>query len=215
MSDCQATILASQQSLPDYAEEHWYAARTCSRREKHAAKILGQRGIESFLPLYQSRIRPRNGGPPASLPLFTGYVFVHIPLCQRLRVLQVPGIVNLVSFHGQPAPVGDQEIETMRNAFKAGLIAKPHPYCEVGELVEIRSGPFQGLRGKVLRKNSRYRIVLSLHILMRSVVAEIEESEVVPTISKYRGLAVAALAHVLFVMANSIAGFDWWGFDTL
>jgi len=37
------------------------------------------------------------------LPLFPGYVFVHLPLRERLRVLEIPGVARLVGFDGVPA----------------------------------------------------------------------------------------------------------------
>lgn len=177
MSDSQQLASHLPHLLPRYSEAHWYAVHTCSRREKQVNKILQERGIENFLPLYESKARPRHGGPPAALPLFPGYEFVHIALRDRLQVLQVPGVANLVCFQGQPAPVDDQEIEAIRVALQNGIKARPHPYCKVGQIVEIRSGPLQGVRGRVLRKQNRCRIVLSLNILMRSVVAEIDENE--------------------------------------
>ena len=49
------------------------------------------------------------------LPLFPGYVFVRLALCDRLRVLQIPSVVRLVGINGHPAPLPDDEIEALRN----------------------------------------------------------------------------------------------------
>ncbi len=150
----------------------WFATYTRSRYEKLVARELGERDVECFLPLYEP-IRRRNKN-RSELPLFPGYVFVHIYARDRLNVLQVPGVVRLVSFNGVPAPVDDAEIETLRNVLTRGLHAEPYPYVKVGEKVEILGGPLTGLSGKVLRKNNRFRVILSVDLLERSIAVEVD-----------------------------------------
>lgn len=157
----------------------WFAAYTSGRHEKRVAEHLRQREVESFLPLYETVHRWRNGRHRVQLPLFPGYVFVHLALREKLRVLQVPGIVELVSFNGLPAALPDAEIETLRNALSAGLSAQPYPFLRVGSRVEICRGPLQGLRGILLRRQGQLRVVLSVEMIMRSIVVEVEASDVV------------------------------------
>lgn len=155
----------------------WFAAYTASRREKQVARELHERSVESFLPLYRSL--KRRSHKSVFLPLFPSYVFVHIALQNRLRVLEVPGIVRLVGFNGQAAALDDGEIEAMRNALNCGVTAEPYPYIKIGHSVEITSGPLQGLRGKVLRKNNHFRVILSVDLLQRSIAVDIDAADVV------------------------------------
>src|SRR5713101_9790838 len=111
--------------------EHWYAAYTCSRYEKCVAKQLEQRRVECFLPLYRSWRRWKDRRKQVDLALFPGYVFVCIALQQRLRVLELPGVVRLVSFNGQPAPLPEQDIEALRSALEQRIYAEPHTYLRV------------------------------------------------------------------------------------
>jgi hypothetical protein len=90
----------------------WYAAYTSSRHEKRVAEHLRQRDIECFLPLYETVHRWNNGRHRVQLPLFPSYVFVRIDLRNKLRVLQVPGLAQIVSFNGAPAVLPDADIET-------------------------------------------------------------------------------------------------------
>ncbi len=66
---------------------HWYAAYTFPRHEKRVAEHLVGRGVEFFLPQYETVRRWKDRRVRLSLPLFPGYVFVHVPLGERLRVL--------------------------------------------------------------------------------------------------------------------------------
>lgn len=170
----------------------WFAAYTSARHEKRVAEHLRQREVESFLPLYEALHRWKNGRHRVQLPLFPGYVFVHLALREKLRVLQVPGIVELVSFNGVPAALPDAEIETLRNALSAGLPAEPYPFLRVGSRVEICRGPLQGLSGILLRRQGQLRVVLSVEMIMRSIVVEVEASDVVVLDRKTLTLAPVA-----------------------
>jgi transcription antitermination factor NusG len=158
----------------------WYAAYTASRHEKRVAQQLQERSVEHFLPLYETVHRWRNGRHRVQLPLFPGYVFVHIALRDRLPVLKIPGLVRLVGFSGVPFPLPEQDIETMRNALNNGVAAEPYPYLTAGSRVEICNGPLQGMRGILLRRRNSFRVVLSIDLIMRSMVVEVEAADVVP-----------------------------------
>lgn len=161
-------------------EPLWYAGYTCARHEKKIAEQLSQRSIEHFLPLYETIHRWRNGRHRVQLPLFPGYIFVRIPFAERLRVLQVPGFVGLVSFSNVPLPLDDAEIACMRDALSSGLLAQPHPYLKVGSRVEIISGPLEGMHGILLREHGVCRVVLSVDLIMRSIVVEVNASDIAP-----------------------------------
>ena len=63
-----------------------FALYTTSRHEKHVARHLSQRQIEFYLPLYQSKRKWRDGSKvPLALPLFPGYISVHIRRSERVR----------------------------------------------------------------------------------------------------------------------------------
>jgi len=163
-----------------FFEPHWYATYTRSRHEKRIAEQLEQRSVECFLPVYETTRQWKNGRFKVQFPLFPGYVFVHIPLKERLRVLEVPGVVRLVGFHGTPTPLPQSDIEIMRDALRKGVEAEPHPYLKVGAKVRIRSGPLAGLQGILLRRKGKPRVVVSVDLIMRSIAIDIEATEIEP-----------------------------------
>jgi transcription antitermination factor NusG len=177
------TISAEPSTIvtPDIsAQTLWYAGYTASRHEKKVAEHLEQRSVEHFLPLYETVRRWNNGRHQVRLPLFPGYVFVRIALRDRLRVLQVPGFVRLVGFNGFPVPLPEADIERMREALQTGVCAEPYPYLTAGTRVEICTGPLQGLRGILLRRHGKCRVVLSVDLIMRSMVVEVDAAGLVP-----------------------------------
>lgn len=158
----------------------WYALYTCPRHEKCVAQQIEQRSIACFLPLYRSVRHWRDRNKELELALFPGYVFVHLALKDRFRVLQLPSAVRLVSFNGQPAVLPEAEIEGLRRRLVRGGRVEPHPYLRVGRRVRVCSGPMQGLEGIIVRRKDRCRLVFSLDLIMRSVAVEVDEGDVEP-----------------------------------
>src|SRR5271170_4140348 len=101
------------QKPADYVQSHWYAACTSPRHEKRVATQMKGNQLECFLPLYRSVRHWKDRRKELDLPLFPGYIFIRVALEQRLQVLQVPGVLQFVSFGGKPASLPDDEIEAL------------------------------------------------------------------------------------------------------
>jgi transcription antitermination factor NusG len=166
-------------SLDDW-ESRWYAAYTIARHEKCVAQQMEERGIGYFLPLYRSMRQWKDRRKQVELALFPSYVFVHIALKDRLRVLQLPSVVYLVGCNGKPVPLPESEITALRGALTGNVCVEPHPYLKIGKRVRVHSGPLAGLEGILLREKERFRVVLSIDLIMRSVVVEVGRGEIAP-----------------------------------
>ncbi len=162
------------------SESRWYAIYTSAHHEKRVAEQLTERHVESFLPTYSCIRRWKDRHKRLELPLFPSYVFVRLPLADRLKVLVLPGVVRLVGYGGPPVALPDAEMNTMRTRLAVSLDARPHPYLTAGRRVRMRSGPLEGLEGVLLRRRSRLRLVVSVHLLQRSVVVDVDEADVAP-----------------------------------
>jgi transcription antitermination factor NusG len=158
----------------------WFAVYTNSHHEKSVARQLAQRDLETFLPLYETLRRWRNRCQvKVERPLFANYVFVHIDPRQRVRVLEVPGVIALVGFGRNLAPLPDLEIEALRSGLDRTRI-EPHPYVAIGERVRIRTGVMIGLEGVLVRNGNNSRVVLTLEAIKMSVAVEIDSFNLEP-----------------------------------
>lgn len=166
------TICAPPELPAAYREPRWYAAYTCANHEKQVAAQLLERNVEHFLPLYEAVHRWKDRRVRLRLPLFPGYVFARLPLCDRFEILQLPSVVRLVGFGGLPTALPDQEIETLRAGLSCGLRAQPHPYLALGRRVRIQNGPLAGMEGILQRRKGKFRVVLSVDLIMRSIAVE-------------------------------------------
>jgi transcription antitermination factor NusG len=158
-------------------EQHWYAAYTSANHEKCVAQQLDRRSVEYFLPLYESVRRWKDRRVRLQLPLFPGYVFVRIALKVRLRVLEIPSVVRLVGFNGLPTALPYVEIESLRRALTCPLRATPHPFLKEGRRVRIKDGPLVGMEGILIRRKGNLRVVLSLDLIVRSIIVDIDSAD--------------------------------------
>ena len=164
----------------EHLEHRWYAVYTSSNREKRVAEQLVQRSVQNFLPLYASFRKWKDRRVKLELPLFPGYIFVQMALRDRLKVLQISGVSNLVGFGGTPTALPDGEIEILRTSLGTGIRAEPYPFLTAGRRVRVKEGPLAGLQGILVRRKSKARFVLSVDLIVRSIALEIDETDLVP-----------------------------------
>jgi transcription antitermination factor NusG len=168
-------------SLPaDFRTTRWFAAYTCANHEKRVREQLERRRVESFLPVYESVRRWKDRRVRLELPLFSGYIFVRIAPADRLQVLEVPGVVRIVGFNGQFTALPDEEIESLKRGLASGVRAEPHPFLTVGRRVYVTRGPFEGRQGILLRKKGQFRLLLSIELIQRSIVVDVDALDVEP-----------------------------------
>jgi transcription antitermination factor NusG len=174
--------VSSQGAIAIMSERlRWYAAFTAPCREKSVLERLSVRGIESFLPVFRSPRKWKNGcNVELQLPLFPAYIFVRITNMERVRVLELPNVLSIVSRGRIPEPLEDEAIEMMRATLHLQQ-AEPHPYLVVGEKVSICAGPFAGLSGVVLRQQSKLIVVITVELLMRSVAVQVNVDDLEPS----------------------------------
>ena len=180
VSQILASTLDGSSESAVYSQPRWYAAYTNANHEKSVAAQFSVRAVEHFLPQYESLRRWKDRQKKLQLPLFPGYVFVKLALRDRLQVIQVPGVVRLVGFGEQPVPLADAEVEGLREALAGGLCAEPHRFLKTGQRVRIVSGPLAGREGILKRWKGDMRVLLSIELIQRSILIDVDASALVP-----------------------------------
>jgi len=158
----------------------WYAVSVRSRHEQSVARHIESQGLNYFLPVYRTVRHWKDRRKELDMALFPGYVFVNLNLRDRLVVLRAPGVVQFVAFQGRPAEVPDSEIRALESSIAARLRPQPHPYLRKGRRVRVTSGALTGSEGIMVRRKEGFRLVLSIDLLMRSVMVEVDEANVEP-----------------------------------
>jgi transcription antitermination factor NusG len=152
----------------------WYGVRTKSNHERLAAAVLESKGYEQYLPVYRSRRRWSDRVVEKNQPLFPGYVFCRFDARKPLPIVSTPGVVSVVGFGNEPAPISDTEIEAVQMLLLSGLATEPCPFLQEGQRIRVKRGSLEGLEGILLKKKSDWKIVVSVTMLQRSVAVEID-----------------------------------------
>ena len=162
----------------DAASLQWFALAVKPRFDKAVANALEAKGFPTFLPLYTKQHKYATRSREFDLPLFPGYIFCRFGASSRLPILTTPGVTQILGFGNQPMPVDDTEIISLQTALKARLRIEPFPFLQVGQKVRIHEGALAGIEGIVVSFRQRLRIVVSITLLERSVLLEIERDQV-------------------------------------
>lgn len=167
---------------PDFVtpEPVWCAVYTRHQHEKTVAGMMAAKGLEVFLPLYESRRQWKDREQVLQMPLFPCYVFVHARHDRRLQIVTTPGVHMIVRSGEQVAVIRDEEIAALRRTTDSLLPIEPHPYLNCGERVRVKRGSLEGVEGILVRKKNQYRLVLSVDILSKSVAVEVAAADVEP-----------------------------------
>ena len=155
----------------------WYAVFTLPQNEKSAARQLGLREVETFLPTYESvKVWKNRQRVRTVLPLFPTYLFVRIDCRQRRRVLESPGVIHIVSNGREQVPVPDAEIELLRSGLREKTM-EPYRELAVGKKVRIKSGSMEGVEGVLVRTGNGFRFVMALKLINQFAAVEVEAGD--------------------------------------
>ena len=152
----------------------WFAVRVRSKHESVTATHLRGRGYEEFVPTFQERRQWSDRVKIQDQNLFPGYVFCRFDPRDRFPILSAPGVVSIVGFGNGPTPIPDKEMDDVRTLVNSGFLLTPWPFLEVGQRVVVEKGPLAGVEGVVEATRGRYRLVVSIQLLQRSVATELD-----------------------------------------
>lgn len=159
----------------------WYAAYTHSRAEKQVACDLAKLGIDHYLPLILTLRQWSDRKKKVLVPLIRSYIFVHITPKEQYTVTEVPGVVRIVHFCGQPVPIPYWQIRNLKILLGAAVpISTNFKDYEKGEEVQIVEGSLKGLRGKILHIKGMHKLVISISALDYNLTVDINPAYVEP-----------------------------------
>ena len=136
----------------------WFCVRCQTKREHIAANHLREiEGIEVFCPRLRYRKATRRGKIWWVEPMFPGYVLAKFSMAEMERAVTFcQGVRGLVKFGSKVPPIPEsfvdaikKEILSRKDATEDELVTLS-PTIELGDEVEVATGPFQGMQGTVV-----------------------------------------------------------------
>ena len=158
----------------------WFAVWTRSRHEQVVRDQLRQKNIDVFLPTIAKWSRWKDRKKKIDWPLFPGYCFARFDPQNRLAILKCTGVVSIVSVEGEPAAIPEHQIDGIRRLIDSDLAFDPCPMLREGMMVEVVHGPLRNVIGRLVRKNDKARLVLSVDLIGQGVSVEVDAADVKP-----------------------------------
>lgn len=158
----------------------WYAVQTRSRHEQVVAAQFRVQGISTFLPMMTYARRWTDRHKLVEFPLFSGYMFVNTVASPQIRrtVLSARGVVGFVAMGGEPLPIPDEQIDSVKELIAKNIPCTAYPFLKVGQRVRIRGGSLEGLEGILVSHNGDRKLVISVNTIERSFSIGIEGYDV-------------------------------------
>lgn len=160
------------------ADPAWYVLWTHSHCERLVHDQLAAKGFHLFLP--ETEVWSKRGGIKhrSRIPMFPGYLFLRhaIDADSHVEVCKARGLVRILGHRwDRLAAVPDREIEAIERALCTQPSVVAYPYLQEGQRVRIIQGPLADVEGLLVRMNpSKGMLVLSIHLLHRSVAVEVD-----------------------------------------
>jgi transcription antitermination factor NusG len=160
----------------------WFAIWTRSRHEKIVRDQLEKKSdVDVFLPTIGKWSRWKDRKKKIDWPLFPGYVFARFVPDERVGILKVDGVVQIISNNGIMSAIPDEEIDSIRTLVESELAYDPVPLIKEGDMVKVTSGPLKGVIGRlVTKKGASARLVLSVDLIGQAVSVEVDAADVKP-----------------------------------
>ena len=162
----------------------WHALWTHSHCEQLVHDQLAHKGVQAFLPKVDVWSRRRGVRHLVSVPMFPGYLFFRQAIDQASYgdVSRTRGVVRVLGERwDRPAEIPEEEIAAIAKVVTERHPVLPFPYLREGQRVRVSTGPLAGIEGILVRaKPDKGLLVLSVHLLQRSVSMSIDATAVTP-----------------------------------
>jgi transcriptional antiterminator RfaH len=161
------------------AEYPWWVAHVRSRQEKALVRYLEPLHVPFYLPFREQKRRRAGRTFRSYLPLFPGYVFLRGGEHDRVTALKSNLLVRVIPVPDQA--LLDAELAQLNALRESGASFYPCTPIEPGDPVRITDGPFRGYSGVVLRHKGGLRLIVTITMLRKAVLVELEREAVAST----------------------------------
>lgn len=163
--------LSSDENEPGRA--NWWILHTKSRQEKKVGELLYSLSVPFYLPLLRCTSPSRGRTRTVWTPLFSGYVFLWGGDDERLAALKTN---RLAAVHR----VADgtrlsRDLAGFASLIEKGAALTPESRIVVGQSVRVKSGPFMGQEGIVMKRRGRTKLLIVLAEVLQGASMDIED----------------------------------------
>ncbi|MBS1517225.1 MAG: UpxY family transcription antiterminator [Bacteroidetes bacterium] len=166
--------------MQDLNNRNWFVMQTRPRSEFKVFQNIETKGIEAFLPITEKIRVWSDRKKKISVPLFSGYLFVHANENERLHAIRDnSGALKYIQFEKRPAVVSDKEIMLIKQALlEPEKVSVEEKHIRKGDVVVINYGIFKGFKGYVNEIRGNYKLTVNLEEFSYSISIILNSNEV-------------------------------------
>lgn len=165
--------VAGQATDPDVS---WWALYTLSRREKNLMRRLLALEVPFYCPIIPKRNRSPAGRVRTSyVPMFHNYVFIHADEMQRYQAVSTGCVSKQIRVTDGIELTRD--LKQIHNLVLAGVPLTQESRLQTGERVRVRSGPFRGYEGTVIRREGQTRLLVHVNFLQQGASVLLDDCQ--------------------------------------
>jgi transcription antitermination factor NusG len=154
----------------------WWALYCLPRREKTLMRQLRALEVAFYSPLIAKRFRSPAGRVRTSyVPLFPGYVFLYGDAVHRQTA---QGTSCVSRWLVPPDPVAlSADLAQVHRLIVSGAPLAPEARLQPGMRVRVRSGPFAGFEGTIIRKAKQTRLLVAVDFLQQGASVQLDDCQ--------------------------------------
>jgi len=144
-------------------ETPWYALYTKPRHEKKLTDLLVEKGIEAYAPVRKVLKQWSDRKKWVEEPLIRSYCFVRANPDWYYEALNTYGAVRYVWFNGEPAPIPNRQINTLKALMGSDLEVETITHIlKPGSLVKVIAGPLIGTTGELVSIAGSKKVIIRI-----------------------------------------------------
>ncbi len=158
------------------AGEPWWVLYTLARQEKQLCRHLLAAGHGFYCPIIEKRYRSAGGRPRSSfLPLFPNYVFLRGDNEARYDSVSTGCVSRALAVADPTAFVA--ELRQLHQLIALGVPLTPEERLQPGMRVRVKTGPFAGVEGVVLKRHGARKLLVMVNFIQRGASMELGDYE--------------------------------------
>ncbi|MCA9130579.1 MAG: UpxY family transcription antiterminator [Planctomycetales bacterium] len=160
-------------------QSDWWVMYTMSKQEKKLMRQLVGLNIPFYSPVIERRYRSPNGRLRHSYePLFSNYVFVCGDETTRYKTVCTGSVSRWLPVEQVDELVSD--LRQINRLISTDAPLSPESRLEPGQRVRIRSGPFAGYEGVIVRRDKDVRLQVYVRFMEQGVSVAIDDCQADP-----------------------------------
>jgi transcription antitermination factor NusG len=158
------------------SSQPWWVMYTLSRQEKKLMRQLEGLEIPFYGPTIPRRYRAPNGRLRTSIePLFPNYVFVCGEETTRYQAVCTGSVSRWMPVSRSDELLSD--LRQIRDLIATDAPLAPETRIEPGQRVRVKTGPFKGFEGTVLRRENQIRLLVSVRYMGQGASVALDDCQ--------------------------------------